>query len=77
LKDNLKLQKDKIDNITKGIISINNYSENIKTLLVFFKGDFWKSIVKVFYKPSPDCIYSLLKIKRNFQRILWIDSVYM
>ena len=67
LKDNLKLQKDKIDIITKGIISINNYSKNIKTLLVFFKSDFWKSISKVFYKPNPDYFIVCSKLREIFR----------
>lgn len=67
LKDNLKLQKDKINIIIKGIISNNNYSKDIKTLLVFFKSDFWKSISKVFYKPNPDCFIVCSKLREIFR----------
>lgn len=67
LKDNLKLQEDKIDIITKGILSINNYSNKIKILLVFFKSDFWKSISKVFYKPNPNCFIVCSKLREIFR----------
>jgi hypothetical protein len=35
--------------------SIYEYSRDIKKLLVYFKSDFWKSLLKAFEKPEPNC----------------------
>ena len=66
LKDTLKLKKEKKTVITNGITSINKYSEEIKNLLVYFKSDFWKSILKEFNKPDPDCFEVCLKLREIF-----------
>ena len=55
LNDSLVLKKEMIDEISKGIKSIYEYSRDIKKLLVYFKSDFWKSLLKAFEKPEPDC----------------------
>ena len=62
----LKIQKEKINIITKGIISINKYSEEINNLLVYFKSDFWKYNLKEFNKPSPNCFEICLKLRKIF-----------
>ena len=66
LNDSLKLKKETINEIIKGIKSINDYSEEIKCLLVFFKSDFWKSLLKDFNKAEPECFKVCRKLRRLF-----------
>ena len=55
LDDKLELKKEMIDEISKGIKSIYDYSKDKQELLVYFKSDFWKSLLKAFEKPEPKC----------------------
>ena len=65
LEDNLELEKEKISDITKGIKSIYEYSEG-KNLLVYFKSNFWKSLLKEFDKPEPKCFEVCLDLRKTF-----------
>lgn len=72
LKDNLKLKKEKIKDIIKGISSINEFSEN-KIILVYFKTEFWKSLLKGFNQPDPECFkvcYKLREIFLNYDSLI-------
>ena len=62
----MKLKKETIKEIIKGIKSINDYSEEIKCLLVYFKSDFWKSLLKDFNKAEPECFKVCLKLRDCF-----------
>ena len=66
LDDNLILQKEKIDLIKKGIISIFKYSEYIEKLLVYFKSDFWKSLLKAFEQPEENCFKVCYELRQIF-----------
>jgi len=74
IEDNLKLKEDKINDIIKGIKSINNYSEKIKKLLVYFKSIFWKkSLLKEFGKPKKEFFgicYDLRDIYFKYNKII-------
>jgi len=66
IKDSLQFKKENIKKIIKGIESINNYSKEIKCLLVYFKSDFWKSLLRNFNKPEPECFSICLKLRECF-----------
>ena len=67
LEDKLKLKKDKINEIIEGIKSINEYSEKIKKLLVYFKSVFWKgSLLQEFGKPLPKFFAICLNLRDIF-----------
>ena len=66
LDDNLILKKEKIDLIKKGIISIFKYSEYIEKLLVYFKSDFWKSLLKAFEQPEENCFKVCYELRQIF-----------
>ena len=66
LEDNLELKKEKIDVIIKGITSIYNYSKEIKNLLVYFKSNFWKSLLKKYDEPDPKCFKVCLNLRKIF-----------
>ena len=54
IRDKLTLKKEKINDIIKGKRNINNFSDENKILLVYFKSDFWYGILKEFNKANPD-----------------------
>jgi hypothetical protein len=54
IRDKLTLKKEKINGIIKGKRNINNFSDENKILLVYFKSDFWYGILKEFNKANPD-----------------------
>ena len=65
--DNLKLKSDKIDDIIERIKSINEYSEKIKKLLVYFKSVFWKKkLLEEFGKPLPKFFEICLNLRDVF-----------
>jgi hypothetical protein len=75
LNDSLELKKDTIKAILDGIKSINNFSKESKDskdskdkkfLLVYFKSDFWKSLLKDFNKANPECFKVCLKLREYF-----------
>ena len=66
LDDKLVLKKEKIYDIIKGIASICEYSEKIKKLLVYFKSDFWKSLLKVFEQPEQTCFKVCYELRHIF-----------
>ena len=66
MKDNLKLKKEKIKDIIKGIKAINNFPGENKFLLVYFKSDFWKSLLKEFNKPDSECFDVCWKLREIF-----------
>ena len=67
LEDKLTLKRDKIDEIIEGIKSINEYSEKIKKLLVYFKSVFWKrSLLQEFGKPIPKFFGICLNLRDIF-----------
>ena len=41
IRDKLTLKKEKINGIIKSIRNINNFSDENKILLVYFKSEFW------------------------------------
>lgn len=63
LENNLELKKEIIDDITKGIKSIYDYSEQIKKLLVYFTSNFWKGLLKKFENPEPKCFKVCLTLR--------------
>ena len=66
LKDSLKLKKEEIDKIIQGIESINNESKKNNNLLIYFKSDFWKSLLKDFNRADPYCFGICLKLRNHF-----------
>ena len=52
MKDSLELKKDKTNAIIKEIKSINDYSKEIKNLLIYFNSAFWKNFLKAFNRPK-------------------------
>ena len=74
LEDNLTIKIDEINKIIKGIKSINEYSEKIKTLLVYFKSVFWKeNLLKEFGKPLKEYFeicYTLRNIFFKYNTIM-------
>ena len=66
LADILKLKKENIYDIIEGISSINKYSSEIKILLVYFKSDFWKSLLKEFSELNPEYFRICLKLRKIF-----------
>ena len=64
--ENLILKKEKIGAIKDGITSIYNYSKEIKKLLVYFKSDFWKSLLKAFEQPEETCFRVCLDLRKIF-----------
>ena len=64
--DKLIFKKEMIKEIYKGIESINEYSKYCKTLLVYFKSNFWKSILKEYDKPEPECFQACNNLRRIF-----------
>ena len=66
LDGSLQLQKEKINMIIRGIESINEYSKGINCLLVYFKSDFWKSLLRDFNKAEPECFLIVLKLRNYF-----------
>ena len=67
LEDNLQLKEEKINDITKGIKSIYEYSKTLNNLLVYFKSNFWKSLLKEFYKAEPKCFEVCLNLRTIFR----------
>ena len=74
LKGTLKLKKEKIYDIISGIENINEYSKDIKQLLVYFKSDFWKkSILEEFCNPAPKSFkicYNLRELFIKYSEII-------
>ena len=66
IEDNLKLKKDRINDIIKGIESINAFSDYKNVILVYFKSDFWKKLLKEYNIPSPDYIVICWKLRELF-----------
>ena len=66
IKDDLKLKKERINDIIKGIKSINQFSDTNNFILVYFKSEFWKNLLKEFNKPSPDCFIICWKLRELF-----------
>lgn len=76
LGDNFAIKKEKINDIINGILSINKYSEKIKTILVYFKGDLWKSLLKEFNNSNPECFNICSKLRDTFlEYIRIINSI--
>ncbi len=73
IKDNLTLKKEKINDIIKGIGNINKFSNGNKILLIYFKSEFWKGLLKEFNKADPDCFvvcWNLRKIFLDYNEII-------
>ena len=49
----ITLKKEKINDIIKGIENINIFSDE-KKILLYFKSDYWKGLLKEFNKANPD-----------------------
>jgi hypothetical protein len=62
----LILKKEKINLIKKGITSIYQYSETIQKPLVYFKSDFWKSLLKAFEQPEENSFKVCLDLRLIF-----------
>ena len=60
------LKKEKIGAIKKGIKSIYDYSKDIEKLLVYFKSDFWKSLLKAFEQPEANCFRVCYELRQIF-----------
>ena len=66
LEDNLELKEGRIDAIIKGIKSIYDFSKEKNNLLVHFKSNFWKSLLKEFDKPEPKCFKICINLRKIF-----------
>ena len=66
LDEKLILKKEKINLIKKGITSIYQYSETIQKPLVYFKSDFWKSLLKAFEQPEENSFKVCLDLRLIF-----------
>ena len=54
--------------IIKGIKSINNYSQEIKYLLVYFKSNFWKNLLNNFNNIEPESFNICLELRQCFNQ---------
>ena len=66
IKGDLTLKKEKVNDIIKGIKNINKFSDENNILLIYFKSDFRKGLLKEFNKANPDCFKVGLNLRETF-----------